>query len=212
VGRRTAIGGAIALALIVLGAWMLRIPRGAGAGALNLDVDLYFYPLYEATYRRIAAGVLPTWNPYQLCGIPWIATLQAGVFYPLHLLLASSYVEAIDVIDSAPEAPERGAPSHVVVDDEQVVEVEATLSHPGLVVLADAHYPGWRATTDGVPARIVATNHLFRGVPAPAGTHRIRFEYRPRSVVAGTRISIVGWLVIVGLAFAARRRPTAPAR
>src|SRR5262249_13093982 len=48
--------------------------------------DLYFYPLYEATYRRIAAGVLPTWNPYQLCGIPWIATLQTGVFYPVHAL------------------------------------------------------------------------------------------------------------------------------
>jgi hypothetical protein len=74
----------LALTLLVLGSWVFRIPHGAGAGGLNLDVDLYFYPLYEATYRRIAAGVLPTWNPYQLCGIPWLATLQAGVFYPLH--------------------------------------------------------------------------------------------------------------------------------
>ncbi len=83
-GRRTTVGGAVALVLVVWGAWWLRVPRGPDAGALNLDVDLYFYPLYEATYRRIAAGVLPTWNPYQLCGIPWIATLQAAVFYPVH--------------------------------------------------------------------------------------------------------------------------------
>ena len=26
------------------------------------------------------------WNPYQLCGIPWLGTLQGGFFYPPHLV------------------------------------------------------------------------------------------------------------------------------
>ena len=34
----------------------------------------------------MAAGALPLWNPFQLCGIPWLATLQGGFFYPLHAL------------------------------------------------------------------------------------------------------------------------------
>jgi hypothetical protein len=84
----------LGLALFVAASWALRF---AGHGTFPaLDVLLYFLPLYEATYARVAAGTLPLWNPYQLCGEPWIATLQAGVFYPPHLLylllpLASAY-------------------------------------------------------------------------------------------------------------------------
>jgi hypothetical protein len=173
-------------------------PRPFDSTALTLLENPHALPRAFVVYRT-----RPAPDPATL-----LAAIAAAEFDPL----ASSYVEAADAVDSAPDAPERGTPARVVVDDEQVVEVEATLSHPGLVVLADAHYPGWRATIDGAPARIVATNHLFRGVPAPAGTHRIRFEYRPRSVVAGIGISVVGWLGIAGLALAARRRATAPAR
>jgi uncharacterized membrane protein YfhO len=62
--------------------------------------------------------------------------------------------------------------------------------------LADAFYPGWRATVDGAAASVVATNHLFRGVAVQAGTHRIRWEYRPASVTLGAAGSVLGWLAI----------------
>ncbi len=81
------------------------------------------------------------------------------------------------------------------------VDLYAGLDRPGLVVLADAYYPGWIATVDGTPALVLPTNHLFRGVPAPAGTHRVRFEYRPASVILGAAASVVGWLVILLLAW-----------
>jgi len=70
-------------------------------------------------------------------------------------------------------------------------------------VLADTFFSGWTATVDGAPAPILATNHLFRGVPAPAGTHRVRFAYQPRSLVVGAALSVV---TLVALA-AARRVP-----
>src|SRR5262245_60496134 len=64
------------IAVVLLGTWMVRwTERGS---VKPLDLLLYFYPIYEATYGRIAAGQLPLWNPYQLCGIPWLATLQGG--------------------------------------------------------------------------------------------------------------------------------------
>jgi uncharacterized membrane protein YfhO len=68
-------------------------------------------------------------------------------------------------------------------------------------VLADTYYPGWIATVDGVPAAILATNHLFRGVPAPAGTHRIRFAYRPRSLRLGAALSLLTALALAAGAY-----------
>ena len=121
-----------------------------------------------------------------------MAALSRNDFDPL----VESYVEGDPGFTSAPDGSERGATAQVVVDGERTVEVEAVLERPGLVVLADTFYPGWSAQVDGNSAPILATNHLFRGVPAPAGRHRIRFDYQPRSLWFGAAASLVGWLVI----------------
>ena len=117
--------------------------------------------------------------------------------------LAGSFVEGDARLPTGADAPARGASARILRDDPQAVEVEATLAAPGLVVLADTFFSGWTATVDGAPAPILATNHLFRGVPAPAGTHRVRFAYQPRSLVVGAALSVV---TLVALA-AARRVP-----
>src|SRR4029453_7291072 len=116
--------------------------------------------------------------------------------------LVESWVEADVDLEREPGGPARGAAATIVRDEPQVVEVQATLAAPGLVVLADSYARGWRATVDGVPARIFATNHLFRGVPAPAGAHLVRFEYRPRSLQIGALLTLARAL---GLAPLARR-------
>lgn len=121
--------------------------------------------------------------------------------------LTASFVEGDPGLPAS--APVRGEAARFVVDDEETVEIEATLAQPGLVVLADAFAPGWRATVDGVAAPIYATNFLFRGVPAPTGTHRVRFEYRPRSVLVGAAASTLGLVVLVGLVVSGRRRGAA---
>jgi hypothetical protein len=123
-----------------------------------------------------------------------LARLARPEFDPL----LESYVEGAPELPSSDGAP-RGTPATIVRDGESVVEIEATLAADGLVVLADAFYPGWRATVDGVPAPIYATNYLFRGVPVVRGTHRVRFEYRPRSVALGAALTLFGTLAIVAL-------------
>src|SRR5262249_12441809 len=124
--------------------------------------------------------------------------------------LASSYVEGPVPFVADPDAPARGAAAAIVEDGERVVEVDATLERRGLVVLADTFFPGWTATVDGTPAPILATNHLFRGVPAPAGGHRVRFTYRPQSLRLGALASALGLVglvvVIASPGLLARRR------
>lgn len=59
---------------------------GREAGLLTSDVFLYYLPIYETLYGTLREGLLPLWNPYQMCGIPRLASLQAGFFYPGHVL------------------------------------------------------------------------------------------------------------------------------
>jgi hypothetical protein len=92
----------------------------------------------------------------------------------------------------------------VVHYDPLRVEIEAELTRPGLVVLADQFYPGWRLSvaTAGGPDRqvpILRTNRVMRGAWLPAGRHRLVYRYRPASFLWGAAISGIGW---IGLATA----------
>ncbi len=117
--------------------------------------------------------------------------------------LAVSYVEGDPGFVPDPRAPARGAAARIVRDEETRVEIEADLAAPGLLVLADAYARGWRARVDDEAAPVLVTNFLYRGVPVPAGRHRIRFDYRPRSVPLGAAASVLGTALLALLAFRA---------
>ena len=88
------------------------------------------------------------------------------------------------------------------------VVVRARSAEPGLLVLKDAYYPGWRATVNGEETPIFAANALFRGVPLPAGESEVVFSYRPQSWVNGLRASALGgalWLALATWWFAGSR-------
>jgi len=109
-----------------------------------------------------------------------------------------------------PEKPSSTAAStaKIVQENPQVVEIEANLAAAGYVVLLDTFYPGWVATVDGQPAPIFRADYLGRAVFAPAGSHTIRFEYRPWSFRAGLGLA-AGAMVVLGMvAFWSYRRKT----
>jgi hypothetical protein len=130
-----------------------------------------------------------------------LAQLSRKAFDPL----VESFVEGDPGFTPALDAPARGRAARLTRDEETLVEVEADLSAPGLLVLADSYYRGWRARVDGEPAPILPTNHLFRGVPVPAGRHRVRFEYRPWSLRIGAAMTCIGVGVLITLTLRARR-------
>src|SRR5919197_2269538 len=79
--------GTLALCALVVAWWGVRsLAPGARVTIVSLDLRNYFLPLYEAFYTHVASGRLQLWNPYQLCGLPWIGTVQGGFFYPPHAL------------------------------------------------------------------------------------------------------------------------------
>ncbi len=90
----------------------------------------------------------------------------------------------------------------IVARENERMVVEARLEAPGLLVVSEGYYPGWRATVDGEAAPIVRTNVMMRGVVLPAGRHEVRFEFRSGAIRAGFALSVLGLVV---LALAARR-------
>jgi hypothetical protein len=83
-----------------------------------------------------------------------------------------------------------------------VTEVFASTPAPGVLVLADACFPGWEARVNGEPAEISCANYLLRGVELPAGEHTVRFEYRPWSVRAAIGVSVLGAIATAGMLLA----------
>jgi len=79
------------------------------------------------------------------------------------------------------------------------VTVHASLNGPGILVLADAFYPGWRAYVDGGESTIYRANLFFRAVQLPPGEHLVEFKYRPLGFQVGLIISLAtaGLLLLI---------------
>jgi hypothetical protein len=133
-----------------------------------------------------------------------LAILSRSDFDPL----AESYLEGGPGLPAVSDAPLRGGPAAIVRDEPALVEVDVELEAPGLLVLADTYFPGWQATVDDEPVDIHPANHLFRGVIVPAGQHRVRFAYRPRSLMLGIAASGVGIAVLLVLGRPATAAPS----
>lgn len=92
-------------------------------------------------------------------------------------------------------------------DDGNAIEITVNTAGSGWLVLADTHYPGWRATVDGTPRYIYRANLAFRAVQVQRGDEVVRFVYRPWWVLPGFVVSVVS---IIGLLFLFRWREPAP--
>ena len=67
------------------------------------------------------------------------------------------------------------------------------------MVLADVFYPGWELTIDGVATRVLRANRAMRGALVSAGTHRLVYSYRPRSLLVGAAVSGIGLVAFMFL-------------
>jgi len=100
----------------------------------------------------------------------------------------------------------------VVKYEPQRVELLARLDRPGLVILADTYYPGWRLTIDGKTEPIYRANRLMRAAAVPAGEHILVYTYEPESFRVGAFISTAGLIMLMALAWSSRRHAAAPPR
>jgi uncharacterized membrane protein YfhO len=98
------------------------------------------------------------------------------------------------------EAPASFAPAPGPIEPVQTkfrssdqLQYTFTANRPGVVVVTDTFYPGWKAFIDGQPAPIIRANYMFRGVVVPAGTHSLTMRYSPETFTVGVLLLLAFW-------------------
>jgi hypothetical protein len=113
------------------------------------------------------------------------------------------------------EAPAEGPPpvaddtsrDEAVIDafHRNSVELHVHSSAPALLVVAEAWYPGWRATVNGVSAEVLPANVWMRAVRVPAGESQVELHYVEPDLARGAAFSLCALLVLVVIGWRVRR-------
>lgn len=163
-------------------------------------------PSDRGSFRLVHSGDVKIYENLEAPGRASLAYRVVGVADPEAALAAlrqgeviagqSAVVEGMAAFHSQPGPDDE---VEIVSYTSERVEIRTLTAERALLVLTDTAYPGWIATVDGAATPIYTTNYLFRGVPLPAGEHRVLFEYRPTSWRWGMSLSGLGLLIVIGL-------------
>jgi hypothetical protein len=169
--------------------WKL-IARGVGATNDVVYQNPTSYPRAYFAKRATYAGT---------------ETALDAVLNVAHDLRDESFVEqqADELLTDDDAAP---GTATIEFDGPEEVRIRTQSTSPRLLVLSDRYDPNWRVEIDGLEARAVRANYLFRGVEVPAGDHLIRWSYRPISFYWGLAISVATLMTLLGLMLVKGRR------
>jgi hypothetical protein len=59
------------------------------------------------------------------------------------------------------------------------IEITVDSEEPGILILTESSYPGWKVFVDGKGKKCLWLNLLFQGVEIEEGKHRVEFIYKP---------------------------------
>jgi hypothetical protein len=80
------------------------------------------------------------------------------------------------------------------------MKYETQSSSNGVVVFSEIYYPGWAATIDGQPAKVLRADYIFRALEVPAGKHTVEFTFKPKAYTVGNKVtSAASWIVLLVL-------------
>lgn len=177
------------------------LPSKPDGTELVYDKEIAIYRNARAQKRALVVRdhiVEP--NPEALLG-----HVRAAEFDPARVLWLEEQPPVTAASAPAPTAPAEPGTATITRYESDDVTIEADLAQPGFVLLLDTYYPGWTATLDGQPARILRANYNFRAIAAPAGHHVVTFAYRPVSFRLGLWASGLTLAVLAGLWIRDRR-------
>ena len=175
------------------------VRRFAGSDGVDLWENRHTFPRAFVVYAAepvaddaaaARAVASPAWNPART------AIVEADVGLPPPVGAAVAPTQPTQLVRQGPT--------------ELLLEVPAT--RPGLLVVAEPWYPGWRVTVDGKPAATLRVDYALRGVRIDPGRHIVAWELTCPPLAAGGAITIVALVAAAALNLLAARRRRRAAR
>jgi hypothetical protein len=75
---------------------------------------------------------------------------------------------------------------------------ESESNETQFAVFSEIYYPkGWNAYLDGTIVPHVPVDYVLRGMPVPAGKHKIEFKFEPQTYKTGNSIAMVGSILVL---------------
>ena len=77
------------------------------------------------------------------------------------------------------------------------LEYKYTAEGEKLAVFSEIYYPaGWECYIDGMESSYFRTNYVLRGMILPAGSHQVKFTFKPSSYYAGNKVSLASSILL----------------
>lgn len=89
------------------------------------------------------------------------------------------------------------------------IALEFEAPRDGLLVLAEAWYPGWQAGVNETVSPIIPVNYWMRAVPISAGKQTVRIFYREKRLPIGITISAISLILAISIILRPRKVKTA---
>jgi hypothetical protein len=153
-------------------------PAGVAAGPVALFHNPGFRPRFYVVPR--AEAYVDVGEARQ--------RLLAPAFDPEAVALLPA--SAVARLSATPAAAGRGTRPRVLRRSPHHIELDVDAPDGGVLVTAEAAYPGWESRLDGRVVETLLVNTAFRGVALPPGAHRVTMNYVPRSFHLGVALSI----------------------
>lgn len=186
-----------------------------------------FDPLLPATFKREVEQFVPfesnrlftpdAFNERMLrnFGVRWILTIEGDIQNRLRLdprfepIGPDGYFfKAFELKQAQPSYQWSAGTVRLIEWKPEVHEFEVNSTTGGRFELLEQRYPGWTATVDGKDQAILPHSLAFQAIDVPAGTHRVRFEFRSKPMRIGAIISAAS-LLALGLSLILTRRKAA---
>lgn len=165
------------------------VPIYTGAPDIDIYLNTGAYPMAQLVYGAVRAESMPA----------AFAAIHAPNFDP------SQTVVLLE--EPQPVEPAGDRPHHVSIVHYSAnrISLEVSTPTPCYLLLSEVFDPGWRASIDGRPSRVVRADYLFRALYIEPGTHRVSLWFSPPSFWIGLGLSAATWLALGGWALRAWR-------
>jgi hypothetical protein len=162
---------------------------------LNM-LDVKYFILQDPQTGQTA----PRPNPDAL-GAAWLVKQVTMVNGPVEEINAMGYANPKDTVfvdksfqNLITALPQRdsAATIQLIKYDNDAIEYKSSANTPQFAVFSEVYYPyGWNAYLDGKKTAYAKVNYVLRGMPVPAGDHKIEFKFEPDSYKIGGNISFI---------------------